>query len=47
MLRAGEVNTVKRLEKSFADLKCQNILGLPTASGAKNVLGPRRGGLPV
>eukprot|EP00980_Cylindrotheca_fusiformis_P013266 scaffold3373_cov137-Cylindrotheca_fusiformis.AAC.26 len=46
-LRAGEVNTVKRLEQSFADLKCQNILGLGKASEAKNVLGPRRGGLPV
>mmetsp|Transcript_10179 Transcript_10179/g.24341 ORF Transcript_10179/g.24341 Transcript_10179/m.24341 type:complete len:432 (+) Transcript_10179:60-1355(+) len=46
-LRAGEVNTVKRLEQSFADLKCQNILGLGEATEAKNVLGPRRGSLPV
>lgn len=46
-LRAGELNTISRLETSFADLKCQNILGLGTASTAKNVLGPRRGGLPV
>ncbi|CAJ1955097.1 unnamed protein product [Cylindrotheca closterium] len=46
-LRAGEVNTVKRLEQSYADLKCQNILGLGMATEAKNVLGPRRGGLPV
>jgi fructose-bisphosphate aldolase, class II len=46
-LRAAEVNTVKRLEQSFADLKCQNILGLGEVSAALNVLGPRRGGLPV
>ena len=46
-MRAGEVNTVKRLEQAFSDLKCQNILGLKSAAGAKNVLGPRRGGLPV
>ena len=46
-LRAAEVNTVKRLEQSFADLKCQNILGLGEVSTASNVLGPRRGGLPV
>jgi len=46
-LRAAEVNTVERLEAAFADLKCQNILGLGEMSDAKNVLGPRRGGLPV
>jgi fructose-bisphosphate aldolase class II len=46
-MRAGEVNTVNRLEKAFADLKCQNILGLGTKLKASNVLGPRRGGLPV
>jgi len=46
-MRAGEVNTVKRLETAFADLKCQNILGLGEASTATNVLGPRRGCLPV
>ena len=46
-MRAGEVNTVKRLETAFADLKCQNILGLGEKSTASNVLGPRRGGLPV
>lgn len=46
-MRAAEVNTVKRLEMSFSDLKCQNILGLGEASKAQNVLGPRRGGLPV
>jgi len=46
-MRAGEVQTVKRLETAFADLKCQNILGLGEKSDASNVLGPRRGGLPV
>lgn len=46
-LRAAEVNTVKRLEGAFADLKCQNILGLGSKTDAQNVLGPRRGGLPV
>ncbi|KAL7563222.1 hypothetical protein ACA910_014495 [Epithemia clementina (nom. ined.)] len=46
-LRSAEVNTVARLGKSFEDLKCQNILGLGSASDPSNVLGPRRGGLPV
>jgi fructose-bisphosphate aldolase class II len=46
-MRAGEVQTVIRLEKSFADLKCQNILGLGEAKPAENVMGPRRGGLPM
>jgi len=46
-MRAGEVQTIKRLETAFADLKCQNILGLGSTNDAKNVLGPRRGGLPV
>jgi len=46
-LRAAEVNTVERLGQSFADLKCQNILGLGPMNEATNVLGPRRGGLPV
>ena len=46
-MRAGETQTVERLEQAFADLKCQNILGLGQAEDAKNVLGPRRGGLPV
>jgi len=41
------VNSVKRLEVSFGDLKCQNILGLGEAREAQNVLGPRRGALPV
>lgn len=46
-LRAAEVNTVKRLDQCFTDLKCVNILGLGVAKEAENVLGPRRGGLPV
>jgi hypothetical protein len=46
-LRAAEVNTVKRLEQTFADLKCQNVCGLGQMETAENVLGPRRGGLPV
>lgn len=46
-LRAAEVNTAERLETAFKDLKCQNILGLGEMANAENVLGPRRGGLPV
>jgi len=46
-LRAAEVNSVKRLSVAFEDLKCQNILGLGMGKKASNVLGPRRGGLPV
>jgi len=46
-MRAAEVNTVNRLEKAFADLKCQNICGLPKVGEPVNTLGPRRGGLPV
>jgi len=47
LMRAAEISTVERLEQSFADLKCQNILGCGESSPAQNVLGPRRGGLPV
>jgi len=47
MMRAAELATVKRLEQSFGDLKCQNILGLGEKGDAANVLGPRRGALPV
>lgn len=46
-LRAAEVSTVERLNQCFADLKCQNILGMGKVKEAENVLGPRRGGLPV
>lgn len=45
-LRAAEINTVNRLETAFAELKCQGILGL-SAKKSENILGPRRGGLPV
>jgi fructose-bisphosphate aldolase class II len=47
LMRAGELQTVARLATSFADLKCQNILGLGEAKKPANVLLPRRGGLPV
>ena len=46
-MRAAEVNTVTRLDQCFADLKCVNVLGLGEKAEAQNVLGPRRGGLPV
>jgi fructose-bisphosphate aldolase class II len=47
-LRAAEVQSVKRLTQTYEDLKCQNILGLGMGKKeASNVLGPRRGGLPV
>ena len=46
-MRYAKVNNLKCLEQSFADLKCQNILGLGEMKSAENVLGPRRGGLPV
>ena len=46
-MRAAETNTVQRLDQCFADLKCTNILGLGEVAEASNVLGPRRGGLPV
>ena len=46
-MRAAETNTVNRLDQCFSDLKCTNILGLGAAEEAANVLGPRRGGLPV
>lgn len=45
-LRSAEVNTVARLGRSFEDLRCTKICGLGEATPA-NVLGPRRGGLPV
>lgn len=46
-MRAAETNTVNRLDQCFSDLKCTNILGLGASEEATNVLGPRRGGLPV
>jgi fructose-bisphosphate aldolase, class II len=46
-MRAAEANTVLRLQKCYEDLKCVNVLGIEEAIEATNVLGPRRGGLPV
>eukprot|EP00525_Craspedostauros_australis_P005287 CAMPEP_0198114784 /NCGR_PEP_ID=MMETSP1442-20131203/6064_1 /TAXON_ID= /ORGANISM="Craspedostauros australis, Strain CCMP3328" /LENGTH=433 /DNA_ID=CAMNT_0043772175 /DNA_START=68 /DNA_END=1369 /DNA_ORIENTATION=+ len=46
-LRSAEANTVARLTQAYADLKCQNICGLGQKKEAENVMGPRRGGLPV
>eukprot|EP00978_Attheya_sp_CCMP212_P003668 scaffold7736_cov46-Attheya_sp.AAC.1 len=46
-MRAGELNTIARLDQCFADLKCVNICGLGEVKSADNILGPRRGGLPV
>eukprot|EP00933_Yihiella_yeosuensis_P084333 TRINITY_DN98774_c0_g1_i1.p1 TRINITY_DN98774_c0_g1~~TRINITY_DN98774_c0_g1_i1.p1 ORF type:complete len:528 (-),score=109.18 TRINITY_DN98774_c0_g1_i1:144-1490(-) len=45
-LRYAEESTVRRLEQSFQDLNCVNVLGLGPPEAAQNVLGPRRGGLP-
>ena len=46
-LRAAELNTVARLEQCFEDLNCQGICGLGEKKSPTNILGPRRGGLPV
>jgi len=46
-IRSAESTTVSRLDQAFADLKCQNILGLPPVGKPENTLGPRRGGLLV
>merc|ERR1719223_263856 len=46
-LRSAETSTVERLTLSYSDLKCQNICGLGEKEEVKNVLGPRRGGVPV
>jgi fructose-bisphosphate aldolase class II len=46
-LRAAELKTVERLQQSYGDLLCVNRLGLGESETADNVLGPRRGGLPV
>jgi len=45
-MRAGETSTVDRLQQCFEDLNCVGVLGLQ-APEVNNVLGPRRGGLPV
>lgn len=46
-MRSAEETTVERLEQTFNDLKCTNILGLGTPGTPENVMGPRRGGLPA
>lgn len=46
MMRAAEKSTVERLNQTFKDLKCVDILGLDKYD-TENILGPRRGGLPV
>ena len=46
-MRAAETNTVARLQQCYEDLKCVGVCGLGEAEEATNVLGPRRGGLPV
>jgi len=46
-MRAAEVNTIARLQRSFEDLNCVGICGLGEKEPAANVFGPRRGGLNV
>jgi len=46
-IRAAEDSTVSRLEKCFDDLLCVGRLGLGEAPEPSNILGPRRGALPV
>jgi len=45
-IRSAEESTVKRMEQCFEDLRCVNVLGLGPPDTPKNVMGPRRGGLP-
>ncbi|CAL1141493.1 unnamed protein product [Cladocopium goreaui] len=45
-IRSAEDSTVKRMEQCFEDLRCVNVLGLGPPDTPKNVMGPRRGGLP-
>jgi len=47
MIRSAEASTVSRLEQCFEDLLCVGVLGLGEAPEPSNVLGPRRGALPV
>ena len=47
VMRAAENQTVKRLDQCFSDLNCVNVCGMGSKNDAENVLGPRRGGLPV
>jgi len=46
-MRSAEQSTVDRLEQCFNDLRCKDILGLGPPDTPNNVLGPRRGGLPM
>eukprot|EP00401_Gymnodinium_catenatum_P013646 CAMPEP_0117606256 /NCGR_PEP_ID=MMETSP0784-20121206/79620_1 /TAXON_ID=39447 /ORGANISM="" /LENGTH=499 /DNA_ID=CAMNT_0005409335 /DNA_START=79 /DNA_END=1579 /DNA_ORIENTATION=- len=46
MMRNAEISTVDRLQQCFEDLRCTQRLGLEYEP-PQNVLGPRRGGLPV
>ena len=46
-IRAAETSTVDRLSTAFEDLLCVGVLGLGEAPEPSNVLGPRRGALPV
>ena len=46
-VRSAEESTVERLKQCFEDLNCVGILGLGDAPEPSNVLGPRRGALPV
>jgi len=46
-VRAAEDSTVNRLKQCFEDLNCVGRLGLGEAPEPSNVLGPRRGALPV
>ena len=47
VVRAAEGSTVNRLQQCFEDLLCVGRLGLGEAPEPSNVLGPRRGALPV
>ena len=47
MMRSAEDSTVARLQQCFEDLLCVGVLGLGEAPEPSNVLGPRRGALPV
>jgi len=46
-VRAAEDSTVQRLMQCFEDLQCVGRLGLGDAPEPSNILGPRRGALPV
>lgn len=46
-MRSAETSTVARLGQTFEDLLCVERLGLGPPEQPKNVLGPRRGGLPA